>query len=46
MLHLAAEQRRQLQQRMDMVMDVAAAHLGGKTATEWIAKLSTARGKT
>lgn len=45
MLHLAATHRREVQQRMDMVMDVAAAHAGGKAATEWIATLSKARSK-
>jgi len=46
MLHLAAEQRRQMQRRMDMVVDVAAAHAGGKATTEWIVTLGKARSKT
>lgn len=45
MLHLAAAERRQLQHRIDAVMDSAAAEAGGKAANEWIAKLEKVRSK-
>lgn len=45
MLHMAAAERRQLQQRIDGLMDAASVHVGGKTVTEWIGKLTKARNK-
>lgn len=45
MLHAHAVERRQLQQRIDRVMDVGAAHAGMKPGNEWIATLRKTRSK-
>lgn len=45
MLHLAAAERRHLQQRMEAIVDGAAANAGGKSANQWVATLSKARSK-
>lgn len=45
MLHLAAAERRQLQQRIDGLMDGVAVNMGGKAVTEWIGKLTKTRSK-
>jgi len=45
MLYLAAAERRRLQQRMEAIVDGAAAHAGGKSADQWIATLSKSRRK-
>lgn len=45
MLHARAAARRDLQQRIDRVMDVGAAHAGMKPGNEWIATLRKTRSK-
>jgi hypothetical protein len=45
MLYLAAAERRRVRDRMDAVMDAAAAHAGGKSANEWITTLDRTRSK-